>query len=60
MTESGASRIVLDSLRQQGITVVTNVKASVMNFVARCTQTVVLPSIDLIDKSVVLGTCSQF
>lgn len=60
MTESGASRSVLDSLRQQGVTVVTNVKKSLMNFIARCTQTIVLPSIDLIDKSVVLGTCNQF
>lgn len=31
-----------------------------MVFLARCTQTIILPSVDLIDKGVVLGTCERF
>ena len=51
---------MLDKLRSLDITVITNVKKSSMKRIARCTQTIMIPTTNLLEKSFVLGKCKRF
>ena len=48
---------VLDALREENITVITNLNHHKMKRMARYTQTIISPSYNVIDKSFVLGKC---
>ena len=60
VVEGDVSRAVLDKLRSLDITVITNVKKSSMKRIARCTQTIMIPTTNLLEKSFVLGKCKRF
>ena len=52
---------VVSALRDNQITLVTNVKDKVLKKIARFTETVVVPTHELIDSKVVkMGSCEQF
>lgn len=61
LVEKNVAGLALDFLEQSGIAVVANVKPSVLNAVARCTQTRIITSPEKlsIDPSH-LGTCGSF
>lgn len=58
--EKDISRSILCKIREMGITVVTNVKRNLLNKIARCTETLITPSINLIEEYFELGTCRSF
>ncbi len=59
--EGGSSMQVVHALRDSGITLIANVKPKDMLKVARFTETVVVPTHELVDSRVVtLGTCAEF
>ena len=47
-------------LRERNITVVTNLEEKKMKRLGRLTQTILLPSMNVIDRSFVLGKCKKF
>ena len=47
-------------LREKNITVVTNLEEKKMKRLARLTQTILLPSINVVETSFVLGKCRKF
>ena len=58
MVEGTVSRLAQDLIRQKGVTLLINVKASVMDYVARLTQGFVLTSRDQVNPGV-LCTCRE-
>lgn len=51
---------ILDVLRQQGITVISNLDSKKMKRITRYTETIIAPSYNIIEKSFEFGKCSQF
>ena len=60
LVQKSVSRLALEDLYDLGIVVVVNVKPSVMERVARCTQGEILTSLDQLFFDVRLGTCGKF
>ena len=58
--EKDASRLALETLENDNITVVTVTKAKMLKMIARATQTIVCPSTNLLDKNFVVGECLNF
>lgn len=58
--EKDISRSVLAKLRDMNITVITNVERKSIEKIARWTETLITPSINLIEKRFILGTCKRF
>lgn len=54
------SRLAQDILRQKGVTIVLNVKQSVLERIARCTDADLVSSIDARISAPRLGTCKTF
>lgn len=60
LVQKSVSRIAQELFNKVGITLVLNVKASVLERVARCTGAEILTSVDAHMGKPVLGTCQQF
>jgi chaperonin GroEL (HSP60 family) len=60
IVEKEISRTVLGEIRKLDITVVTNVKRNSLEKIARCTETLIIPSTNLIEKNFSLGSCKRF
>ena len=60
LVQKSMSRLALEMLYELGIIVAVNVKQSVMNRVARCTEGVILGSLDQLFFDVRLGKCGHF
>lgn len=60
LVQKSMSRLALEMLYELGIIVAVNVKRSVMNRVARCTEGTILNSLDQLFFDVRLGKCGQF
>ena len=60
LVNKSVSHYLLEQLFNCGISLVMNVKKSSLNKIARCTQTILLPSIDLIGDKLIMGQCSSF
>lgn len=60
LVQKSMSRLALEMLYELGIIVVVNVKHSVMNRVARCTEGTILSSLDQLFFDVRLGKCGHF
>ena len=58
--EKDASRLALESLIEDNITLVTVTSAKMLKMIARATQTIVCPSPNLLDKNFVVGYCLNF
>lgn len=59
IVEKDCSRLIIDKLMESEnkVTVLANVKKTIINRIARLTQTVACPSINLIDESFITGHC---
>jgi len=53
--EKDISRSVLSRIRKLNITVINNVERRAMEKIARCTETLIIPSVNLIEKRIKLG-----
>lgn len=60
LVQKSMSRLALEMLYELGIIVAVNVKPSVMNRVARCTEGAILSSLDQLFFDVRLGHCGHF
>ncbi|KAL0090125.1 hypothetical protein J3Q64DRAFT_1879354, partial [Phycomyces blakesleeanus] len=60
LVKSTVSRIALEFLLEAGIPVIHNVKHSVIEAVARCTQASVVPSVDKLQTGLSFGNCGSF
>jgi 1-phosphatidylinositol-3-phosphate 5-kinase len=60
LAENSVSRLALDALAKQGISVARSVKASAVQFVARMTQADVFSSMDKLALEPRLGHCARF
>ena len=60
LVQKSMSRLALEMLYELGIIVAVNVKQSVMNRVARCTEGAILSSLDQLFFDVRLGHCGHF
>ena len=60
LVQKSMSRLALEMLYELGIIVAVNVKQSVMNRVARCTEGAILGSLDQLFFDVRLGKCGHF
>jgi len=60
LVQKSVSRIAQELFNIMGITLVLNVKASVLERIARCTGAEILTSVDAHMGKPVLGTCQQF
>lgn len=60
LVQKSVSRIAQELFNLMGITLVLNVKASVLERIARCTGAEILTSVDAHMGKPVLGTCQQF
>lgn len=58
--EKDISRSVLAKIRMLNITVITNVKRKSIEKIARCTETLIIPSVNLIEKRTTLGSWKKF
>jgi hypothetical protein len=58
--EKDISRSVLTKIRELNITVITNVKRKEMEKIARCTETLIMPSVNLLEKHINLGSWKLF
>ena len=58
--EKDISMKLVRLLKDKGITVVTNLEENKLKRLARLTQTMLLPSMNVIDRSFVLGKCKRF
>jgi len=58
--QKSVSRIAQELFNQMGVTLVLNVKTSVLERIARCTGAEILTSVDAHMGKPVLGTCQQF
>lgn len=60
LVQKSMSRLAMEMLYELGIVVVVNVKQSIMNRVARCTEGTILSSLDQLFFDVRLGKCGHF
>lgn len=60
LVQKSVSRIAQELFNQMGVTLVLNVKASVLERIAWCTGAEILTSVDAHMGKPVLGTCQQF
>lgn len=60
LVQKSMSRLAMEMLYELGIVVVVNVKQTVMNRVARCTEGTILSSLDQLFFDVRLGKCGHF
>lgn len=60
LVQRNVSRLAQDLLRHQGITLVFNVKKTVLDRLARCTQAAIVTSVDAHIGRPKLGTCNSF
>lgn len=60
LVERSVSRLALEYLLKAHVTVARNVKASVIEAVARCTQADIIPSLDKLAWEARLGRCGSF
>lgn len=60
LVQKSVSRIAQELFNQMGVTLVLNVKASVLERISRCTGAEILTSVDAHMGKPVLGTCQQF
>lgn len=60
LVQKSVSRIAQELFTQMNVTLVLNVKASVLERIARCTGAEILTSVDAHMGKPVLGTCQQF
>lgn len=60
LVQKSVSRIAQELFNLMGVTLVLNVKASVLERIARCTGAEILTSVDAHMGKPVLGTCQQF
>lgn len=60
LVQKSVSRIAQELFNLMGMTLVLNVKASVLERIARCTGAEILTSVDAHMGKTVLGTCEQF
>lgn len=58
--EKDASILVLDMLRAENRTVVTNTDEKILAMIARCSQTIPCPNYNFISKDFKIGSCGQF
>ena len=58
--EKDASRMAIEKLMEDNITLVTVTSAKMLKMIARATQTVVCPSTNLLDKNFIVGNCLNF
>ncbi|CAI2382914.1 unnamed protein product [Moneuplotes crassus] len=58
--EKDISRAILVKIKNLKITVITNVERSSIEKIARSTETLIIPSVNLIQKKTVLGSCKKF
>ena len=58
--EKDASRLALQVLEEDKITVITNTPAKILKMIARQTQTIVCPSTHLLNRRFVVGYCLNF
>ncbi len=58
--EKDVSYKVLEKLRQEEFTVVTNLSLKKMQRIARFTQTIIAPSTNVLDRTFAIGKCKQF
>lgn len=59
MVEKGVARFALDLLREKGVSVVLNVKASVMERLSRCLGTRIVASVESLQANSI-GFCREF
>lgn len=55
-----ASGLAIKSFLADNITLVTDVPIKMMRMIARCTQTMMCPSTNLISQSFNVGKCNRF
>jgi len=60
VVEDDVSKKVLDTLRSENITIISNIDSDSMKRLERVTQTLIYPSIHLLESSTILGTCESF
>lgn len=60
LVQKSVSRIAQELFNQMGVTLVLNVKASILERISRCTGAEILTSVDAHMGKPVLGTCQQF
>lgn len=60
LVQKSVSRIAQELFKKMGVTLVLNVKVSVLERIARCTGAEILTSVDAHMGKPVLGTCKQF
>ncbi|XP_050432860.1 putative 1-phosphatidylinositol 3-phosphate 5-kinase isoform X2 [Adelges cooleyi] len=60
LVQKSVSRIAQELFNQMGVTLVLNVKTSILERIARCTGAEILTSVDAHMGKPVLGTCQQF
>jgi len=58
--EKDISRSVLTKIRGLNITVISNVNRKAIEKIARCTETLIMPSANLIERHINLGSCKHF
>lgn len=60
MVQRNVSRLAQDLLRQQGVTLVHNVKQTILERLSRCTDADLVSSVDAHIGRPKLGTCQKF
>ncbi|KAI5754029.1 hypothetical protein M8J77_005179 [Diaphorina citri] len=60
LVQRNVARLAQESLQQLGITLVLNVKTTVLERIARCTRADLVYSVDVLLNQIHLGTCSRF
>ncbi|KAK9746951.1 FYVE zinc finger [Popillia japonica] len=60
LVERNVARLAQDILREQGVTLVLNVKQRVLDSLSRCTQATLVASVDSHIGKPTLGTCKYF
>lgn len=58
--EKNASSKAIKQFLQDNITIVTDVPTKMMKMIARCTQTVMCPSTNLVSSNFTVGKCKTF
>ncbi|KAL1464236.1 hypothetical protein WDU94_003902 [Cyamophila willieti] len=60
LVQRNVARLAQESLQMLGITLVLNVKTTVLERIARCTRADLVYSVDVLLNQIHLGTCSRF
>ncbi|XP_025836877.1 1-phosphatidylinositol 3-phosphate 5-kinase isoform X2 [Agrilus planipennis] len=60
LVQKNVSRLAQDLLREQGVTLIMNVKQSVLERISRCTQADIVTSMDAHIGKLRVGTCKSF